>query len=79
MPEIKRYDPWVCPNKDCYGYGDTVPSDYGRCFICFKPLVHYSQVPYEDVISFVRRVLEHQHKMYGERELRGDMVEQTGP
>lgn len=75
MSEIKTYQPEVCPNKNCYGYGDTVPSDYGRCFLCRKPLIHYSQIPYEDVIPFVRRVLEHQHMMYGERWPQGDMVE----
>jgi hypothetical protein len=58
MSKIKVYEPWVCSNKECMGYGDTVPAEYNRCFLCFKPLVHYSEIPYEDIVPFVRRVLE---------------------
>lgn len=59
MSENEIYQPWVCPNKDCLGYGDTVPSDYEKCFLCNQRLVHYSEIPHEDLNSFVRRVLEH--------------------
>jgi hypothetical protein len=76
VPKIETYQPFVCPKKECMGYGDTVPSDYGRCFICYTPLVHFSEIPYEDINPFVRRVMEHVHETYGERYPRGDMVEQ---
>jgi hypothetical protein len=58
MPEISTYQPQVCPNEKCMGYGDTVPIDRGRCFLCQTLMAPYSEIPYEHVNPFVRRVLE---------------------
>lgn len=56
---IKSYEPDVCPNEECLGYGDSVPAEHNRCMICHHHMVHYSEIPYEDVNEFVRRCIEH--------------------
>lgn len=57
MPKITIYQPYVCPNEECLGYGDTVPAEYGKCFLCYTPLVLFSKIPYDHLNSFVRRIL----------------------
>ena len=56
------YNPEVCPQIWCLGYGDSVPAQYGRCFLCNTPVVNYTEIPYKDVDPSVRRVLERKEK-----------------
>lgn len=68
MPEMlnhRAYEPEVCPNKSCLGYGDTVPAlgIRGRCFLCHTALVHYTEIPYDDIDVFVRKALEYHQRI----------------
>ncbi len=55
---MNGYEPDVCPNKECFGYGDTVPAEHNKCFVCHTELVHYSRIPFDDLNDFVQRMLE---------------------